>query len=291
MKRYLTPRGIISLLLILLTGWMLAGYIAAMAFTYPAPKEIEALDSLTGFAVSEVRIRSKDNIDLSAWFVPNDSSRAVILLAGIRGNRTFNKSRAELYLKKGYTVLLPDLRATGKSEGDVITFGWHERNDLHACVNYLRKKGFKNIGVHGTSMGAATIAYSFNEKPSYRFVVMESCYDNIDNAFSNRVHGLLPKFVLWPAYLFTEWRIDADAEKLYPQDCVKQCTAPVLYFAGDSEQQVKQEDTDRIYNSFSSTDKRLHIFKGGRHEDFMKRFKSEYEEVWNEFMSMHEKAE
>jgi uncharacterized protein len=290
MKKYLTPRRILNILLILLTGWMLAGYVAALVFTYPAQKAIEDIDSVGGFAVREVKIRSTDSLDLSAWLVPNDSSRAVVLLAGIRGNRTFNLSRAELYLKRGYTVLLPDLRGTGESEGELVTFGWQERHDLHACVDYLRKKGYKSIGVHGTSMGAATIAYSFIEKPSYSFVVMESCYDNIDNAFSNRVYGLLPRFALWPAYFFTEWRIKAEAKDLYPQECVKNCSCPVLYFAGDSEQQIRQEDTDRIFMNFTSSNKALHIFEGGKHEDFMKRYQGEYVNVWSKFMNSHEEA-
>lgn len=137
-------------------------------------------------------------------------------------------------------------------------------------------------------MGAATIAYSFKEEPSYSFVVMESCYDNIDNAFSNRVNGWLPKFMLWPAYFFTEWRIDADAKDLYPEEFVKRCKSPVLYFAGDSEQQIKPENTDRIFNNFSSKEKTLHIFKSGKHEDFMRRFRKEYIEVWLKFMEKHE---
>jgi alpha-beta hydrolase superfamily lysophospholipase len=279
------------ILLLLLSGWLLGSYLGAMAVTYPNPEEIEERDSIAGFVVEDVQLTSSDNTSISAWLVPNDTSdRAVIILTGIRGNRTSNIKRAELYLKKGYTVLLPDLRGTGASGGDVISFGWNERQDLKACYDLLVKKGYKKISAHGQSLGAATIAYSINDNVKYDLVVLESCYDNIDHAFRNRV-GNWPKFVLWPMYFFTEWRIGAKAEQLYPEECLKKCNAPVLYFAGDSEKQVKLEETETIFENIASADKTLHIFEGAEHEDFMTRYEAEYIQALDQFLDKHVQAE
>jgi uncharacterized protein len=287
MKRFFTLRRAVWLLFVLLTGWLLAGFLTAMAVTYPAQEDIAERDSIAGFEVKDVSLVSSDSTMLSAWLVPNGSS-AVILLAGIRGNRTSNIARAELYLKRGYTVLLPDLRGTGESGGEVISFGWNERSDLAACYAFLKMKGYDKIAVHGVSLGAATIAYSFNDKPQYDFVVMESSYDNIDNAFRNRIKRMLPKFMLWPAYFFTEWRIGAGSEDLCPAECVKQCTAPVLYMAGDEEEQVRLEETKEIFANIGSDDKELFIFKGGKHQDFLRGFEKDYTSTLNKFLDRHE---
>lgn len=286
----MTPRGLLALLVIMFIGWMLASFIGAMAVTYPNPVEIEERDSIAGFAVENIKVISADSIAISGWFVPNSSDRAVIILSGIRGNRMHNIGRAELYLKRDYAVLLPDLRGTGASGGDVISFGWNERHDLKACYDFLLKRGFKNISAHGQSLGAAAIAYSINDNVKYDFVVLESCYDNIDHAFRNRI-GEWPRFAVWPMYFFTEWRIGADAAQLYPEECVKKCASPVLYFAGDSEKQVRIEETEKVFNNISCADKTLHIFKGAKHEDFMNRYEEEYIQALDQFLSKHEEAE
>ena len=91
--------------------------------------------------------------------------------------------RADFYYKNNYNVLLQDLRGTGKSGGDAITFGWHERKDLLAAFNFLKEKnGIDTIAVHGLSLGAATITSRYQEKPDYYSVVLESCSGNIENA-------------------------------------------------------------------------------------------------------------
>lgn len=290
MKRFLTPRGILYLLVVLFIGWMLTGYISALVLTYPNAQKIEPKDSIAGFHIDSIALASSDGTKLSAWLVPNRSDSAVIILAGIRGNRTSNIERAKLYLEKGFTVLLPDLRGTGASGGDVISFGWNERKDLEACYSLLKSKGYGSISVHGISLGAATIAYSFNDNVKYDLVVLESCYDNIDHAFVNRVNGRIPSYALWPVYLFTEWRIGAKASQLDAERCLKKCSSPVLYFCGDSEKQIKQEEMQNVFNAIGSKDKVLYVFKGAEHEDFMKRYRDEYIKMLYQFLDKHEEA-
>jgi alpha/beta superfamily hydrolase len=47
--------------------------------------------------------------------------------------------RALFLRDAGYSVLLIDFQATGESPGDVITFGWRERLDVLAAVDFLRR--------------------------------------------------------------------------------------------------------------------------------------------------------
>lgn len=43
------------------------------------------------------------------------------------------------------------------SEGEYISLGWHEKDDLQCVIDYLRSSGKVSlIGLWGRSMGAAT---------------------------------------------------------------------------------------------------------------------------------------
>ncbi|MCP4136471.1 MAG: alpha/beta hydrolase [bacterium] len=269
-----------------LAAWLTAGYLSARYLTKEAPAEIPEKKYLYKQKVRDWSIASSDRIRISAWFIRKDPERVVILLAGVRGNRLSQIKRAELYLEKGFSVLMPDLRATGKSEGDIISFGWHERNDLIACVRELKKKGFNFIGVHGQSLGAAAIAYSLKEYNNYDFIIMESCYDTINNAFKNRVAKYhLPYFLFIPVILFTENILKTDIHTLSPAEYIKKANnLPILFMAGDSEDQLKMPEIELVYTNCSSRQKSLYIFKGGKHVDFLNKFPVEYKRVWKSFV-------
>ena len=87
-----------------------------------------------------------------------------------------------------------------------------------ACIDFLEKRKMTKISVHGLSLGAATVTYSFQENPNFHFVVLESCYDNITNALKNRIEKIpLPFVVFYPMVKFTEMRIEIDSEELSPE--------------------------------------------------------------------------
>jgi alpha-beta hydrolase superfamily lysophospholipase len=231
--------------------------------------------------VKNVSIKTADDVEIKAWWVSNqDSSKAVILLNGIGANRMGMIERAKIYLNLGYNVLLPDLRGTGESGGQMISFGWQERLDLEACCHFLQKSGVEEIGVHGNSLGAATIAYSLPNHPTYSFVVMESVYDNIENALNNRLKSYhIPPLFCAAMTAITEIRIDAKMEELKPEDYVSLINVPVLILAGDSEQKVKKSETEKVFLKVGSSKKQLHFFKGAKHENFLSRYREEYTQL------------
>ena len=50
-----------------------------------------------------------------------------------------------------------DFSGCGHSEGDFVTLGWHERDDVSTVVTHLRaNKNISSIVLWGRSMGAAT---------------------------------------------------------------------------------------------------------------------------------------
>jgi esterase/lipase len=154
---------------------------------------------------------------------------------------------------------------------------------------YLREKGFKDIAAHGTSLGAATIVYSLQENLNFNFIVIESCYDNIDHAFKNRVQKYhLPEFAYLPARYFTQIRIKENLIQLNPLQYIQYMSCRVLMMAGDSEDQLKLDETNVLFQNCGSEHKQLYIFKGGKHEDFLKKFPEEYDHLMNDFLTQNQ---
>ncbi len=266
--------------------WMLAGYLFAKRMTGPAPEAYSFSGKIGSIQLEQASIITADSVKLNAWYSRRGDSGVVILLPGIRSNSAQMTMRAAMYLGAGYDVLLPDLRGTGKSGGDLITFGWKERLDLLACVRWLKSEGHGNIGVHGCSLGAATIAYSLDSVQDYSFVVMESCYDNIDHALAHRTFDSgFNRALLWPVYFFSEQKIGAGADELSPLDRVGRYKGPVLYLAGDNEAQIPLEETQQLFSGFGTPQeqKRLVIFPGATHCDLAGYDKTLYEKTITDF--------
>jgi esterase/lipase len=283
--KFLTKKFFIRSTVALLIIWVGIGYFFANKVTEAKTSDYSAIIMIDTFKVSQISLKSNDGLKINAWVSGNNKKNIVILLAGIGGNSSSMTERAALYLEKGFSVLLPDLRATGKSEGDIISFGWNERLDLLSCFRYLKSIGYENIAVHGCSLGAATIAYSLDSINNYSFVVMESSYDNIDHAFAHRTFDSgFNRILFWPAYFFTELKIGTNADQLSPLNNVHLYSGPVLYLSGDKEKQIRLEEMQNIFNSIGSTKKTLHIFKGAEHEDFLRFDSISYKNVLSDFI-------
>ncbi len=271
----------LSLFLItLLLGWMAVGYFSASYLTSSATVQNMSIQG------EEVVLKSEDGIEIHASWMKGKSETAVVLLAGVKANRTSNYKRAAFYQQRGYSVLLPDLRGTGLSEQAPITFGWQERKDLLACLEFLKEKGVSKVAVHGSSLGAATILYSLPQFANYAFIVLESPYDRLDHAFYNRVQKIpLPESAYLPVHFFVSQKIGKPVSELNPIDFAPYCHVPVLHLAGDSEFQLKTAETKAVFGALASPQKELHLFQGGKHEDFLRRFEQEYMEVMNGFLN------
>ncbi len=265
--------------------WMLTGYVFAKKMTDPTNTDYPDILRIDSFKVQRKNIVSSDGTRINAWLAGNNKNRTVILLPGIHANSSHMVERAKIYLANGFSVLLPDLRGEGKSESQKISFGWNERHDLLACVRWLKNNGYENIGVHGCSLGAATITYSFDSLTDYRFVVLESPYYNIDRALAHRTFDTgCNRFFFWPVYFFTRMETGINADELSPLHCISKYKGPLLYFAGDREKNIPIDECNGIFDSSNSTNKHLHFFHNADHFDFLHFQPTEYKSFLTDFL-------
>ncbi len=89
----------------------------------------------------------------------------------------------ELFHELGYNVLMPDNRGAGSSEGEYISYGFYDKEDIIAWANLLTKENNKSkITLFGLSMGAATVMMASDQKnlPDSVTNIIEDCgYSNV----------------------------------------------------------------------------------------------------------------
>ncbi|MEO8098660.1 MAG: alpha/beta fold hydrolase [Acidobacteriota bacterium] len=106
-----------------------------------------------------VQIQSQDHLKLkAAWLsAPQPSGRCVLFLHGSGGWRGRSQRLTPWLLSAGYSVLAPDMRAHGESEGETITYGLLEQYDAIAWASWLRARGCVKVFGIGESLGASVL--------------------------------------------------------------------------------------------------------------------------------------
>ena len=200
--------------LIVITGFITGNFLFNLALNPKSSKSI-----IFNSEIDEIKAQMK--IDNTKWLEENtqevyiqnkklklhgyiakskrESKTWVIAVHGYTDSAYFMVSAVKQFLNYGYNVLIPDLRAHGKSDGKYIGMGWLDRLDLIEWINYLIKT-FGNIKIilYGISMGAAAVMMTSGEKlPSNVRIVIEDCgYTSVWEEFSDRLKAIfhIPKF-------------------------------------------------------------------------------------------------
>jgi len=219
---------------------------------------------------TSVRIATSPNEFVSGWFSRGTRGiGAILLLHGVRSDRTQMLARGRFLTKAGYSVLLIDLPAHGESSGARITFGVHEAEGVKAALEYLRGElPSERIGVIAVSLGAASLVLS-KAAPATRAVVLESMYPTITEAVQDRLTirlGPLGRYLapllVWQLPL----RLHVSPDQLRPIVEVSTLGAPVLIVSGTSDRHTTWAETERIFQA-AQEPKELWPVEGAMHVD------------------------
>lgn len=193
---------IIILLLVILTVVIISAY-NGWELLHPAKKDIEIFSSNIVPEYRDISFRGIDkSILLKGWFFQVKNSDKTVILA-----HSYGKNRLEFgeksvnmiksFLDKGYSVFTFDFRNSGQSDGKYTSFGYYERDDLSAAIDYIRKQESKHIILMGFSTGAAASILAA-EKVTVEAVIADSPYANLENYLKSDLN----KWVGLPAFPF-----------------------------------------------------------------------------------------
>lgn len=208
-----------------------------------------------GLACEDLSLDTPDGVRLSAWLARATSSRAAIIIAhGHGGNRHTTLAYAS-FLYPDFTVLMPDLRAHGESEGRLTSVGYHERLDLVASARHLRELGYGPIGVLGISMGGATAIQAAAETDEIDAVVSDSSFAALRYAVREaaRLRGYPPAVVSPLAYLScltAAWRLRHPMTAADPLGAVRAIAPrPLLLIHGQADDLIRVDNARALYEA------------------------------------------
>ena len=124
----------------------------------------------------EVQIPTDDaDVLVSGWFIPakNGSNSVVLGLHGYGSNKAEVLPRLA-FLADRYNLLLIDFRYFGDSTGGYTTLGVEEMSEVRGSMNWLRERGYSDIGLYGMSLGGGMSLITMSEFGDAKCGVIES---------------------------------------------------------------------------------------------------------------------
>ncbi|KAJ4956604.1 hypothetical protein NE237_013387 [Protea cynaroides] len=193
----------------------------------------------------------------------------VIYCHGNSGCRADASEAALILLPSYITVFTLDFSGSGLSEGEHVTLGWNEKDDLKAVVDYLRTDGNVScIGLWGRSMGAVTSLMYGAEDLSIAGIVLDSPFsDLVDlmmelvDRYKFRVPKFTVKFAIQYMRKIIQRKAKFDIMDLNTIKVAKSCFVPVLLGHAIDDDFILPEHSDRIYEAYVG-DKNIIKFEG-----------------------------
>ncbi len=170
----------------------------------------------------------------------------------------------------GRSALIVDQRASGNSEGRVITFGVYESRDCVSWVDFMLRRFGSDVKIilTGISMGAATVMMAAGKPlpPNVVGVLADCGYTSARDIIKKVIRDMkLPATLLYPfVRLGGKLYGGFDVEETPPIEVMKTCKLPVIFFHGDDDAYVPCEMSRLNYEACTS-EKQLVIVPNAGH--------------------------
>jgi len=248
----------------------------------------------------KIEIESKDGTKIKGWFISSkkkgrpfkQSKGTIIVCHGITSSRYFHLPRSIFFYYLGYNILLFDLRTHGHSEGEFVTFGYKEQDDIEAVVYYIKnRKDIENkkIALVGHSMGAATAILLSAKKPLLDALISIACYSSVEEDMDYWVTHIakLPKFpfVYFGKKMFRD-ALKIDFKLINPIDHIQDIKTPVFFLHGTKDDVSPYRSSERLFEK-AREPKKLWIIENAKHETLYENAGREFERRIRDFLNEH----
>lgn len=239
-----------------------------------------------------IKNRKGENIHAVEFLNPSNSNVwAVVLHGWTNVNREMSAYGMEYY-RRGFNVLMPDLRGHNNSEHRFVTMGWKDRLDVVDWIESIVKENPKaRIIIHGTSMGGATTMMTTGEKlpENVAFAVEDCGFTSVKDIFIDqckRKYHLPPKLVIPQATLVNLLFNGFLFGKASSVEQLKKSVTPTLFIHGDKDEFVLLSNLEPCFEACAAP-KEKHIVKGAEHAVSAFWFPEEYWQTVDSFMEKY----
>ncbi len=255
-------------------------------------KEAGRLDpvSYENLTKQEITIPSPYGYDLKAILVePFDTKKYIIISHGVTENKTSSIKYMNLFLERGFNGIIYDHRSHGESGGKNTSFGYYEKFDLKQIVDWLKREKGKDIllGIHGESMGAATmILYAGGIEDGADFYIADCPFSDFKELLNYVIKQeiKLPGKVFIPiANLFLRARARYSIKDISPISVIDKIKSPMLFIHSKKDDFILPEMTQKLFDKKKGP-KKLFFAVNGTHAQSYNENKEAYEKAVDDFL-------
>lgn len=238
----------------------------------------------------EVLISSPFKYDLKAVLIePHQNNRYIIISHGVTENKMNSIKYMNLFLERGFNAVIYDHRRHGESGGKTTSFGHYEKFDLKTVVDWLKKEYSPTIkiGIHGESMGAATmLLYAGMLEDGADFYIADCPFSDFKEQLTYQIKRELklpPRLILPVGDLFLRMRQKYSINDVSPISVIENIQKPILFIHSQKDDFILPTMSEALYE-LKKGPKKLYLAESGVHAQSLNENKDDYEKVIDEFL-------
>ena len=213
---------------------------------------------------------------ICSFWEPFDEEREKTVLPCVIYLHGNSSSRCEAYaevkhlLPKNICLFSFDFCGCGKSEGDYISLGYYEKDDVKCIIEYLQKsKKVGKIALWGRSMGAVTaIMYASEHPQDISALVLDSGFYSLRQLIYELVKSKvnLPDFIIEQVLKQVKETIKEKAgfnlDDLETELYAKNCQTPAFFCHGEDDNFVNKNHCTNLFKDYKCENKIIRMVKG-----------------------------
>ena len=229
------------------------------------------------FTRTDFTLRTKRgmNLECSHWEPVERACDRIPVVIYMHGN---SSARVEVIpqlsylLSLGLAVFSFDFAGSGKSDGDYVSLGYYEREDLMSVIAHLRATNVvSTIALWGRSMGAATALMHGDRDPSIACMILDSPFADLTQLAEEMVEkgkeqGInVPNFIVSFAIRCIQASVKRQANfnirDISPIAHADKCFIPALFVAGEHDDFIHKRHSQAIHDRYAG-DKNIIVVEG-----------------------------
>lgn len=217
----------------------------------------------------------------------------VIYLHGNSSSKLEGLKNCQELLKRDINIFTFDFSGCGKSEGEYITLGWKERDDVRTVVDFVEKlPGVGNIGLWGRSMGAATAMMYAGTDSRIKAICLDSPFGDFEKLAYELCKKImkLPEFIFKPTFAIVKNTVKnktgVDLDLLKPENFADKSKVPMFFIHAMNDELINYQQTVKMYEDYKGP-KTLNIVEGGHNSVRQKHISEKIGKFYKKYLNIN----
>lgn len=219
-------------------------------------------------------VKGYEDYDLHVMFCRSnkESNKYVIISHGHTDNMYGDLKYMKMYLDMGYHCIIYDLRDHGMNKRDLCTYGIKESKDLLKIIEDTYRRYGDNIylGLHGESLGAATILTTLGLTQDVKFVVADCGFSNLKDVLRQGISSMhIPSIMTDITSLMAKINYGYSFDEMRPIDALKDNHVPILFIHGKNDTFILPANSEDMSKETKGISELLEVERAGHAESVL----------------------